>query len=205
MPFLTLNSGLTIKVPTRGTTNWDSTMLSDTFQKISAHDHTGGGNGALIGAGALADDSINDLKLRLRNNEAFRARNFANSADVSILKLGTDDRVELNSFLHFTKSASLANNQAVVANITDLTLDTAKTTSAIIEYGILRQGTGNIAESGDLCVVYNGSSWELSRQHTGNAFIEITITGGGQFQYTSSDLAGHTDSTMYFNIKSLGV
>ena len=55
MAFTTLSSGLTIKIPTAGTRGWDSTLLTDTWAKISQHNHDGAGLGAAvtkIGAGA---------------------------------------------------------------------------------------------------------------------------------------------------------
>jgi len=40
------------------------------------------------------NDSLNDLKIRLRNNQPLRARNAANSADISIIKVNASDAVE---------------------------------------------------------------------------------------------------------------
>lgn len=45
---------LSIKVPTKGTTNWDETLKNDTFEKIATHTHDGNGLGAKI--------SVKDLK-----------------------------------------------------------------------------------------------------------------------------------------------
>jgi hypothetical protein len=43
----------------------------------------------------IADDAVNDLKVKLRNNQGLRARNFADTADIEIIKLLDDDSVEL--------------------------------------------------------------------------------------------------------------
>jgi hypothetical protein len=43
----------------------------------------------------LADNSVGADEIRLENNEPLRGRNFANSGDVNILKVGPDDGVEL--------------------------------------------------------------------------------------------------------------
>lgn len=48
MAFTTLSSGLTIKVPTAGTRQWDATLLMQTWAKISQHDHDGLGLGAPV-------------------------------------------------------------------------------------------------------------------------------------------------------------
>lgn len=63
MPFLTLSQGLTIKVPTPGTRNWSATILSDTWTKISSHDHSGAGNGTQVPTAGLADDSVTTAKI----------------------------------------------------------------------------------------------------------------------------------------------
>lgn len=58
MPFTTLSLGLTLTIPTNGTKNWGTTLLNTTWTKISAHDHTGGGNGNKISAAAITANSI---------------------------------------------------------------------------------------------------------------------------------------------------
>ncbi len=63
MPFTTLNLGLTLTIPTAGTRNWSSTMLSTTWTKISQHQHTGSGDGAQIPTTGIADYSITKAKL----------------------------------------------------------------------------------------------------------------------------------------------
>lgn len=70
MPFITLGSTseLQIKVPTVGTTDWGDTLRTDTFLKIAEHDHSGSGNGANIGGGSIANDSITGAKIRLAND-----------------------------------------------------------------------------------------------------------------------------------------
>jgi hypothetical protein len=43
----------------------------------------------------LADDAVNDLKIKLRNNQALRARNAADTADVDLIKLNASNEVVL--------------------------------------------------------------------------------------------------------------
>lgn len=45
MGYTTITQGLTITVPTSGTKNWAQALLVGAWDKISAHDHTGSGNG----------------------------------------------------------------------------------------------------------------------------------------------------------------
>ncbi len=61
MPYTTLPSDgsttkLTLKIPTKGSTNWDEVIKDDTFEKIAEHDHSGAGSGDKI--------SVQNLKER---------------------------------------------------------------------------------------------------------------------------------------------
>lgn len=63
MGYTTFNLGLTIKQPTRGTTGYLATLAADTYTKISAHDHTGSGNGAQITTAALVNQAVTEAKI----------------------------------------------------------------------------------------------------------------------------------------------
>lgn len=54
MGYNTITQGLTITVPTSGTKNWDQQLLTGAWEKISAHDHSGGGNGSQLTGAAFA-------------------------------------------------------------------------------------------------------------------------------------------------------
>jgi hypothetical protein len=97
MPFITLGTTdeLQIAYPTNNTTSWGDTVRTDTFQKIAEHDHTGSGRGRQLGAGSLADDAVTGAKFRLDNNEALRARDFADSTNLGLIKINTSDKIEL--------------------------------------------------------------------------------------------------------------
>lgn len=91
----TLSSGLTITIPTLGETNWDQTIKLSCFQKISEHDHTGGGKGVQISTAAIADDAVTAAKFRLANDTYLRARNAANSADINLVKINASNNAEI--------------------------------------------------------------------------------------------------------------
>lgn len=99
MPFLTLGtaSELQIKVPTKGTTDWADTMRTDTFLKIAEHTHSGSGDGAQLGTGSIVADAITGAKIRLDNDEYLKARNNADTANISILKIDTGDELYINA------------------------------------------------------------------------------------------------------------
>lgn len=167
----TLSSGLTITIPTIGETNWDQTIKLLCFQKISEHDHTGGGKGIQIGTTALAADSVTSAKIRLTNNQFLRARNAANSADISLIGLDSSN------------NASFQNTAGAVA---------VQAAGAGFEAFMQCTATGNIG-------FYTGSTrrWEIvdtngklrttvdntydigdSTHHTRNAFIVDLQTSG---------------------------
>jgi hypothetical protein len=93
----TLSSGLTLTIPTIGEQNWSTTIKTSCFSVISAHDHTGSGNGVQISTNAIATDAVTSAKIRLTNNSSLRARNAANNADVNILKLNASDQIEFGT------------------------------------------------------------------------------------------------------------
>jgi len=131
MAFLTLgtSSELQIKVPTNGTTSWGDTMKTDTFQKIAEHNHTGSGNGAQLGTGSLIADAVTGAKIRLDNDEYLRGRNAADSANINIVKVDTNDELALGALL---ANAGIINdtyitgrNNADSANINMLKINTS--------------------------------------------------------------------------------
>jgi hypothetical protein len=204
---ITLSSGLTITIPSKGDTNWENSIRTQCFQKISEHDHTGGGKGLQIGTNAFANDSINDAKIRLRNNNFIRSRNAANSADINILKVNANDLIEFDdveiilSNLKANKSFTFTNNTSSATNITSLSLDSSSERSAVLHYEIFRDGTADLYEAGTIQANYNGSSWDWVQSSLGDVSgFEFSITSGGQFQYTSTDNSGSSAETLKYQL-----
>lgn len=203
---ITLSSGLTLTIPSKGDTNWETSIRTNCFQKISEHDHTGGGKGIQIGTNAFADDTINDAKIRLRNNQYLRARNAANSADVNIVKINASNLIEFDDIvillpdLKANKSFSFTNNQSSVADVTGVLLDSSSEKSAVIHYQIFRDGTANLYESGTLKASYNGTDWDHTIERVGDAGFTFSITSGGQVQYTSTNNSGSSAETLTYQL-----
>lgn len=65
-----------------------------------------------INANFITADSINDSKILLRNNNALKARNFADNANVDLLKLNASDALYFSTQPKFTGTAS-ANDDLV--------------------------------------------------------------------------------------------
>lgn len=202
MPYITYSSGLTIKSPTRGTRNYEQTMRTDTYQKISEHDHSGGGRGAQLGGGAIANDGLNDLKIKLRNNQYLRARNFADNADINILKVNAADNIQLGANIHSAITLSLSNNASTTLG---LTLDPLTVIGATLYYSVKRVGASTITEAGQIAFKFDGSSWETFPERLGNAGITFAINSSGVLSYTTTDLASHVSSNMYILAVTTGV
>lgn len=96
MPYTTL-TGLAIRVPTRGTRNWNAIFLSANQQLIAAHRHTGDPDGLQIPTAGIEANAVDDTKIRLRNNQWLRARNAAGTGDVNIARVDSSDQVELSA------------------------------------------------------------------------------------------------------------
>ena len=55
---------LKLKIPTKGTTNWDEELKANTFQKIADHDHTGtAGKGSQITSAGIQNNAIIESKI----------------------------------------------------------------------------------------------------------------------------------------------
>lgn len=64
----------------------------------------------------LQDDSVTGAKVKLANNENLRARNFANNADVNILKVNASNEIELASTPKVGANTVLTSDQKGAAN-----------------------------------------------------------------------------------------
>lgn len=88
---------------------------------------------------------------------------------------------------------SIANNQAVLTDITGLVFNAGSVRSATIEYSIFRISDTNPSgntETGEIKLVYdNNAGWSFSVGNiVGNSGVYFEITPTGQFQYTSTDI-----------------
>ena len=209
MPFITISNGLTLKVPTRGTTDWDQEFLDNFATPISGHQHTGAGDGAQLGGGSIQDDSLDDRKIRLRTQEWLRSRNAAGSTDINLLRTNADDELEIDipaliPGLRNKTIFSFVNNQSTAADITGVSIDAADT-AIEIRYGIKREGTADLREKGKLEIVRTDSGFDVVQEFSGvDSGVTFSVTAGGQLQYTSSDNAGSTSELMYLIVDKLG-
>lgn len=195
----TLNSGLSLTIPSAGETNW-ATLMEACFQKISEHDHTGNGKGALIAAAAIASDALTDEKIRLRNNQWLRARNAADTNDVNILRVTTGNVLELNLSIDGTSlSADSVNDEKIrlrnaqylrarnAAGSGDINILRVNS-SNLVEFATNLDGSNLAANSVALSKITNISTDRLlGRDTSGSGSPEqISLTGGLEFSGSTS-------------------
>lgn len=101
----------------------------------------------------------------------------------------------------------LLNNQSSLANITSLLFDSSKETSAFFTVEIERIGSATFRQIVDIKAVYSGSAWSLGVGNfigsdliqdtiTSGEQITLSITTGGQVQYTSGNQSGSSASNI---------
>lgn len=210
MPFILIQGGLTVKVPTKGTTDWDTEFLNEFATPISNHSHTGNGDGNQLGSGSIQDDSMDDRKLRLRTNEYFRSRNFSGAGDIDLIKSNADDVIELGAeakiegLISKTK-LSLVNNQASATNI-GLSLDALSDKALYVHYMIDRQGTADLFEAGSFYILNKEGSFtkEAHKYQGDEAGITFSVDGSGNIQYISTDNTGSTSDSVYVIVQRFG-
>lgn len=88
MPYTTLSLGLTLTIPTSGTTNWATQILNTTWTKISSHDHSGSGNGTPISTTGISNNSITTQKL---------SKNYGVTQGTTLTPTGTTQTVDFDT------------------------------------------------------------------------------------------------------------
>jgi hypothetical protein len=144
---------------------------------------------------ALANDSVDENKIKLSNNAYVRARNFANSADLSVLKLNTSDLAEfgVKPQSSFTPSANndlvnvsyLASYVAGIRDLKDAVRATATTNIALAtmpasidsitlssgdRFAVVRQTTSS--QNG--IYIFNGTGSPATRATDADETVEVT-------------------------------
>lgn len=101
---------------------------------------------------------------------------------------------------------TLANNVSSPTAVTGLAFDISTILASTITYTIYRNTDSNeVTEHGVIFLAYKptASTFELSQHHVGDAGVEFTVNGSGQFLFTSSNISGTNYSgTMKFSAKS---
>jgi hypothetical protein len=98
---------------------------------------------------------------------------------------------------------NLVNEINTNTDITDLNFPTSAVRAGFIKYSVIRIGSSTVVESGNIVVVYDGSSWTLSRDYIGDADCTFNITSAGQVQITTPALTGYGSGKVSFSAQAL--
>lgn len=88
-------------------------------------------------------------------------------------------------------------------DISNLNFPTAVVRAGYINYSVIRIGSSTVSEAGQIVVVYDGSTWTLTRDYVGDANCTFNITSTGQVQITTPTLAGYSSGKISFSAQAL--
>lgn len=95
-----------------------------------------------------------------------------------------------------------ANDQGTPADVTDFVFSVSDAFEALVFISV--DATADLYETQKLLGVKKGASWSLSVTSVGDlSGVVLSITSGGQIQYTSEDYAGFASLTIQFRASAL--
>lgn len=173
----TISNGLTVTIPSAGSTNW-STKFKNTFATpISGHDHTGSGKGVQISTNAISSNAVTESKIRLTNNSYLRARNAANNGDINICKADASDKIRFDSS-NVSANTRSDLGLAIGTNVEawDADLDAIAALSHADSNFIVGDGSTWVAESGSTARTSLGVGSGDSPTWTGATYSGLTAS-----------------------------
>lgn len=133
---------------------------------------------ALLQTKWIADDAVNDQKIKLRNNQQLRGRNAANSADVNILKVNASDEIEFASVPKVGSDAVLtAANKGVANGVASLDGSGKVPSAQLPSYVDDVEEYANLAAfpvSGEAGKIYVAIDTGKTYRWTGSIYVEIS-------------------------------
>ena len=184
--------------PTSGNTYiFDSISLTNTADALSLSS-TGSMNiaGGLTVQKSLYAATISTSNFMITN---LTAANFAVTNFTAGTMVANNVNVGINSM--YGGSFNAANNVAAASNVTGFSFNSASVVSFSANVSVIVTGSTVSYEAFTLNGAYSSSGWVLNSSTRGDiSGITITITSGGQIQYTSTNVAGWTSSVFRFSV-----
>lgn len=202
----TTSGGLNFTYPAKGRANF-SALFDTLWALISAHDHTGSGNGKQLGGTAISANSIDETHIELSNNTYLEWANNAGSGTINGWKVTTGDILMPGVAIDFNSVA-----------MTNVNIDSGAVDGATINGGTIGTSTAvtdlrvdNLKLDGN---ALSSTSGELTLADANdNAFLVSATTASAvnHFQLTNAATAGTpvlevigTDANVGMDIKAKG-
>lgn len=103
-------------------------------------------------------------------------------------------------------SATLANNQTTPADVPGFLFNAAQVQAINARYLVIRTynaGSTVETESGKITGNYDGTDFYIAVESVGDVGIDLSITSGGQIQYTTTDLTNHVSTVIRFEAQTI--
>lgn len=155
--FSTTSGGLNFQYPNRDTQNWD-TVMSNTFNTLSSHDHSRD----TAGRGT----AITDRAILLANAGWLQATDFAGTGTINLIRVNTSNVIDLGVAVNALDNFDVAGNLNLGTNDTYLT-------------------GRNFADSANVNMLKLNTSNELSFAQ--NANFDGTIAGASNIQISTNN------------------
>jgi len=175
----------------------DSDLTNHINDAVDAHDASAISN---VPAGNIAATTVQAAIDEL-DSEKYIAANFSTDFDTDFGAKDTDDLTEGSTNLYYTNAranveagditntiVAFADNQVTPANVTGLAFSNVAVRSFTAYVAINRSGD-SLFEEYEVKGINTGSDFDISLESVGgDTGVELSITTGGQVQYTSSAL-----------------
>ena len=157
---------------------------------------------ALLQTKFIAANAVDDSKLRLRNDHFLRARNFADTADISVLKIDASDHLSFNLVPYVSDDAVSGNQLPRLSQVQSLITsagmvggDMISIAAGVISVDLASAGglssTNPGDNSGQLQIKLDGSTLSLSSSGIKvNQISNSEIAAGAAIAYSKLNLSG---------------
>lgn len=95
------------------------------------------------------------------------------------------------------------NNSGIATDVASLLFQNSLVRGAVVTYSIFRKtdSSGPFVETGSMLLSFDGSTWASNVDRIGDSKTSLTITSGGQVQYTVEAISG-TNYLGYFTFSA---
>ena len=136
---------------------------------------------------AIENNAVNDEKIRLRNDQSLRGRNFANTGDIPILKVNATNLVEFSTKPQSSFTPSANNDLATVSWVKSYADGIRDLKDAVRACSTSNISLASMPASVDSVSLSSGERFAVVRQNTGSENGIYIFNGAGSPATRSSD------------------